>query len=421
MVNTTPNHKLIQIATMSSGTDTVPSTASARIAKIEKVQAELKKLQEQVGGQLPTYGSKGDRKGFGLGFRKVKGKESVPRGKKTLRLSRNTIPCNRWILLFMIIGLTFVLGKFLLPKIVGGTCSQVHSTDRMQAVYYAESGPADALTTGSYVRPHPGPGQVLVKVHAAAMNPVDFKLRNHWLPNFLLPRPKVPGADIAGEVLDFTRPTRGPKRKEPLFAPGDRVFGMLPLLGCRFGAFAEYVAVDEALLAKIPASLSYEDAAALPLVTLTVLQAFAALGYDDLATDLRGKHILIHAGSGGVGTVAIQYAKHLGMHVTTTSTNSLLCTALGADAVVDYREVEFDSPGTRYDVVFDLIGGPIEERGLRILSGPDGHYISILNSGWERDGRSPRMALAKALSGWLHYKVLLPLDNRFGLSIVFYS
>ena len=165
------------------------------------------------------------------------------------------------------------------------------------------------------------------------------------MPNFLLPKPKIPGADIAGVVVD-------PGNSVKLRA-GDRVSAMLPLLGTRWGGLADFAAVDEALVAKVPPSVDLVSAASLPLVGLTVSQAFASAGFHEPAScvsamPLAGKRVLVHAGSGGVGTFAIQYAKNVlgASWVTTTASprREVLLRSLGADEVIDYRPESLIAP-----------------------------------------------------------------------------
>ncbi|KAL3924098.1 MAG: hypothetical protein SGILL_001253 [Bacillariaceae sp.] len=246
----------------------------------------------------------------------------------------------------------------------------------MLAVAYKEHGDSFKLRVDrKFPKPVPLDDQVLVEVYATSVNPVDYKFRrNAMMPNFILPLPKIPGADVAGIVVETGA-------NVTQFQEGDRVAAFLPLLGSRWGSSAEFVAVREAHLCNIPESTSFVKAAALPLVALTVVQAF-----DYLEGPTRGKKILIQAGAGGVGTFAIQYAKNvLGMEVTTTASEmkSRLVKALGADHVIDYRKEDFSTIVKDFDVVLDPMSWKYESltlsQGKGILK-KDGHYLNILSS-----------------------------------------
>lgn len=201
------------------------------------------------------------------------------------------------------------------------------SAPPMRAIRYHVHGPATLLRVDSVLRPKPLPDQILVEVAYASLNPCDFKFRRNHAPLFAVPLPKIPGADIAGVVVEA--PLGSP------FKVGDRVAAMLPLMGTKWGALAEFVAVDWKHAARVPEGLGLAEAAALPLVALTVSQAFASAGFslgalnaasatapaahevesEIDALPLHGKVVLVHAGSGGVGSFAVQYAKNvLGAH-----------------------------------------------------------------------------------------------------------
>jgi NADPH:quinone reductase-like Zn-dependent oxidoreductase len=213
--------------------------------------------------------------------------------------------------------------------------------------------------------PLPGSGQVLVDIHATAINPLDAKIRDGafkpilpYKPPFLL------GHDLAGIVTTLGAGVRR-------FKVGDAVYAR-PRDG-RIGTFAERIVVDEADLAAKPASLSMAEAASLPLVGLTAWQVLV-----ERADLKRGQKILIHAGSGGVGTIAIQLAKHLGATVATTASaaNTDLVRRLGADVVIDYKTQDFSEPLSGYDVVLNSLDGKTLEKSLKVLK-PGGKLISI--------------------------------------------
>ncbi|MBV4506113.1 NADP-dependent oxidoreductase [Pseudomonas sp. BW13M1] len=210
-----------------------------------------------------------------------------------------------------------------------------------------------------------GDDDVLVRVHAAGVNALDVKLRNGEFKRVLPYRlPLILGNDLAGTVLRVgARVTR--------FKPGDEVYARPGQ--ARIGSFAEQIAVTQQALARKPANLSMEQAAALPLVSLTAWQVLV-----ETAQLKPGQKVLIHAGSGGVGSIAIQLAKHLGAFVaTTTSTGNVeWVKALGADVVIDYKRQDFTRELRDYDVVLSGLEAGTLERSVQILK-PGGQLISI--------------------------------------------
>ncbi|KXK61681.1 NADPH:quinone oxidoreductase [Micromonospora rosaria] len=201
-----------------------------------------------------------------------------------------------------------------------------------------------------------GERDVLVRVTAAGLNQLDEKIREGEFKRILpYKTPLALGHDLAGTVLRVGAKVHG-------FKPGDHVYAR-PRDG-RIGTFAERIAVDEADLALAPATISAAEAGSLPLVALTAWQALVEKG------NVRaGQKVLIHAGSGGVGTIAIQLAKHLGTHVATTvsATNADFVRELGADVVIDYRTQDFEKELSGYDVVLDSLGGNNLHKSLRVL------------------------------------------------------
>jgi NADPH:quinone reductase-like Zn-dependent oxidoreductase len=218
---------------------------------------------------------------------------------------------------------------------------------------------------GEVPEPVPGRHDVLIEVHAASVNLLDSKIRSGEF-KLILPYsfPLVLGNDLAGVVIQTGAEVKG-------FKPGDEVYARVPEQ--RIGTFAERIAVDQNAVALKPANLSMEQAAAAPLVALTAWQALV-----DIAGLQKGQKILIHAGSGGVGTIAIQLAKHLGAVVaTTTSTaNVEWVKALGADVVIDYKHQQFEQELRDYDVVLNSLGADVLEHSLKVLK-PGGQLISI--------------------------------------------
>lgn len=207
--------------------------------------------------------------------------------------------------------------------------------------------------------------EVLVQVHAAGVNPLDAKIRNGEFKLILPYRPPfVLGHDVAGVVVRV-----GPRVRQ--FKPGDEVYARPD--DFRIGAFAEQIAVKEDSLAIKPKNLSMEEAAAIPLVGLTAWQALI-----ERAGLKQGQKIFIQAGSGGVGTIAIQLAKHLGATVasTTSNANVELVKRLGANVVIDYRKEDFESLLRDYDVVLNSQDSKTLEKSLRVLK-DGGKLISI--------------------------------------------
>jgi NADPH:quinone reductase-like Zn-dependent oxidoreductase len=206
---------------------------------------------------------------------------------------------------------------------------------------------------------------VLVQVHAAGVNPLDSKIRNGEF-KLLLPYrlPLILGNEAAGVVLRV-----GPRVQR--FKPGDEVYARPDK--DRIGTFAELVATNEADVALKPKMLSMEEAASIPLVALTAWQALV-----ERAKLKRGEKVLIHAGSGGVGTIAIQLAKHLGALVatTTSSANVDFVKSLGADLVVDYKKDDFEKTLRDYDAVLNSLGARTLRKSLNVLK-PHGKLISI--------------------------------------------
>jgi NADPH:quinone reductase-like Zn-dependent oxidoreductase len=213
--------------------------------------------------------------------------------------------------------------------------------------------------------PMPGPRDILVKVRAAGLNPVDFKFRQGKLRAILRPRlPFVLGNEFAGEVIAVGGDVKR-------FGVGDRVFARVAKH--RAGGFAEQACVDEDHAAHMPRDLDFAAAAAVPLAGLTALQALR----DEL--DVKpGQKVFISGGAGGVGTFAIQIAKWLGAHVTTTASprgEALVC-SLGCDEVIDYTAQDISKAGRRFDAGFDLIGGNTLEQMFEIMK-PGTKIVSI--------------------------------------------
>lgn len=222
-----------------------------------------------------------------------------------------------------------------------------------------------ALRLGEMPEPEVREHDVVVAIHATSLNPLDAKIRDGEFKLILPYRlPLILGNDVAGVVVRV-----GSKVRK--FKSGDEVYAR-PSKD-RIGTFAEFTAMNEADVALKPKNLTMEEAASIPLVGLTAWQVLI-----DRATLTKGQKVLIHAGSGGVGTFAIQLAKHLGATVaTTTSTANVdMVTSLGADIVIDYKKADFEKVLKDYDVVLNSLGKDTLEKSLNVLK-PGGKLFSI--------------------------------------------
>jgi len=221
--------------------------------------------------------------------------------------------------------------------------------------------------------PEVGPDEILIRVKAAGVNPVDWKIRAGFLEGRLPHQfPIILGWDAAGVIEKVgANVTRLQVSDEVM------TYARKPII--QWGTYAEYLVVPESNVAKKPAKLAFEEAAALPLAGLTAYQAL----FDALKLQ-KGKTILIHAGAGGVGSYAIQLAKDIGAHVITTASkkNYDYVKTLGADQAIDYNEADFravikETYPDGIDTVFDLIGGDIQEQSFEVLK-DRGRFVSIL-------------------------------------------
>jgi NADPH:quinone reductase-like Zn-dependent oxidoreductase len=214
-----------------------------------------------------------------------------------------------------------------------------------KAVVYRNYGSPDVLHCEDVEKPSPGDDQVLIRIRAAAANPLDYHLMSgafvmRLMTGLRKPKPTRPGVDFAGEVEAIGR-------NVARFRPGDSVFGALR------GAFAEYGCALENRLALKPANLTFEQAAAIPVAGLTALQ-----GLRDKARIQPGQHVLVNGAAGGVGTFAVQIAKSFGAGVTgvCSTRNVDLVRSIGADHVIDYTRDDFTRTAERYDLIFDCVG-----------------------------------------------------------------
>jgi NADPH:quinone reductase-like Zn-dependent oxidoreductase len=235
----------------------------------------------------------------------------------------------------------------------------------VRAVWIETYGGADVVRLGNVETPRPGPREILVAVRAASVNPIDWKLRQGLLREvFPLTLPIVLGRDFSGVVA-----ATGGEVAD--FHVGDEVFGLADVK--RGGSHAEFVAADHRMAARKPRNLSHIEAASLPLVALTALTAL-----DEVAHLHAGQRGRIHAGAGGVGGFAVQYASHVGALVAATcrTENVAYVAGLGADRVIDYAKEDFAALLSGLDLVFDTLGGDVHRRSFAVLR-PGGTLVHI--------------------------------------------
>lgn len=221
---------------------------------------------------------------------------------------------------------------------------------------------------GKAARPTITEGKVIVEVHAAGVNPVDWKIRQGYLAKMApLSFPATLGGDFSGVVTEVGKGVSD-------LNLGDEVYGQAGVLLGGSGSFAEYALVSAQTIARKPKSISYAEAAALPLAGVSALQAL--IEHINL---LPGQKILIHGGAGGIGSFALQLAKHLGAYVATTVSggDETYVKNLGASEVIDYKTEHFEDKHPDYDAVFDTIGGETYKKSFKVLK-PGGVIVSML-------------------------------------------
>lgn len=226
----------------------------------------------------------------------------------------------------------------------------------MKAILINEYGNENVLNYTDVERPEPQSGEVLVKVHVAAVNPADWKIRDGMGEMFGLKLPLILGGDIAGTIEEVGLEVEN-------FQQGDAVYGMT-VSGGFSGAYAEYALAKADAIAPKPESIDFEEAAAIPIAALTAWQAMF-----NLANLSSGQRILIAGASGGVGSMAVQLAKAKGAFVigTASGKNEQFVRDLGADEFVDYTRQPFEAVVKDVDVVFDTVGGDTQERAFQTL------------------------------------------------------
>lgn len=246
----------------------------------------------------------------------------------------------------------------------------------MKAVVYDKKAHPDRLVCSDVDNPVPGDNEVLIRVHSVSLNAADYRSMKMGI----IPKRKIFGADVAGRVEAV-----GKRITE--FKPGDEVAG--DLAGYGFGGLAEYVTAPEKFIIHKPGQVSFEEAAAVPMAAVTALQALR-----DKAAVQNGQKVLIIGSAGGVGTFAVQLAKHFGCEVTgVCSTKNVQQTiSLGADHVIDYTRQRFLETGSRYDIILAVNGNYPLSACRRILN-PGGKYIMV--------GGSLSQIFKSILFGWL--------------------
>ena len=267
----------------------------------------------------------------------------------------------------------------------------------MKAAYIKQYGNVDNLIIGDLDIPTISASQVLIKVKATGVNPVDFHIRNGMLKDSdTHDLPLILGWDAAGIVSEVGQQVTD-------FKQGDEVYVYAPLT--EQGAQAEYLAVDADVVAHKPASLSFIQSAAVPLAALTALQALTTHG--ELQ---KGQKVLIHNASGGVGNFAVQIAKHFGAYVIATGSEAKkdFIMGFGADEFVDYKQDDFEQRVSDIDLVFAAVGGNnIVERSLDVIK-PSGRLISVLDEIDEK----------KAQSLNIHYARMVVEPSKIGLNTI---
>lgn len=251
----------------------------------------------------------------------------------------------------------------------------------MKAVRIHEYGGPEVLRYEDAPVPEPGEGDVLVRVRAAGVNPVDWKVRQGWLREKIrYALPMIPGWDAAGTVERLGPGATG-------FTVGEEVFTRPDI--ARNGAYAGWITVRATELARKPRSVDFVHAAAVPLAALTAWQALFDAPEPYTSAEIeKGATVLVHAGAGGVGTFAVQLARWRGARViaTASAANAPFLRDLGADEVIDYRAARFEDVVHGADAVFDTIGGETQERSWKVLK-PGGVLVSIASPPSQEEAR----------------------------------
>jgi NADPH:quinone reductase-like Zn-dependent oxidoreductase len=272
---------------------------------------------------------------------------------------------------------------------------------------YVVETPNGPFTPTEIPTPSPAPSQVLVKIHAAGINPLDTKVRAAQAGHAAQPLPAVLGLDMAGTVVSVGRDITS-------FKPGEEVFGMVGGVGGNQGTLAEYIAADASLLAHKPKSLSMREASVLPLVTITAWEGL--VDHTNIHARKEAHTVLIHAGAGGVGSAAVQIALAYGATVfaTVSADKFALIEALGATPIDRNTPIETylaeHTAGQGFDIVYDTLGGPVLDASFLAVKRYTGHVVSCL--GWGTHALAPISFRSATYSGVFTLYPLLSGNNR---------
>lgn len=239
----------------------------------------------------------------------------------------------------------------------------------MKAAQISKYGGSEVLETNkNAAKPTASAGRVLVEVYAAGVNPVDWKIREGFMAKMApLQFPATLGGDFSGVLQEVGAGVSDLKK-------GDEVYGRDGAPGSGTGSFADFISVDIKVMARKPKNVSHVEAAALPLTGVSALQAL-----DDHMGLSRGKKILVHGGAGGIGTMAIQLAKHIGAYVASTASEKDIryVQKLGTDQMIDYNKERFEDKVRDFDAVYDTVGGDTYTRSYKVLK-KGGIIVSML-------------------------------------------
>jgi NADPH:quinone reductase-like Zn-dependent oxidoreductase len=255
----------------------------------------------------------------------------------------------------------------------------------MKAAAFSAYGGPEVLKIMDLETPKPGPGEVLVEVHAASVNPVDWKMRQGMLKDFFpVTFPRILGRDMAGVVAGLGAGVTGFKIGDPVYAMNDAK---------KQGTLSEYMVIAPDLLRAMPKTVDFVGAASLPLAFFTAWISLVKVG--ELK---RGERILIHAAAGGVGSLAVQIAKHIGATViaTCSARNIDYVKGLGADEIIDYRATDFAEAVSDVDIVYETVGGKVYERSFKTLK-PGGRLVWIRAEPPQGEALRPDVAVKLAI------------------------